>query len=67
MADRITVQTGVTKNIGNYESVRLDAHYETEIRTGETVEQAFARAWEVAETQINQKVEEIEAELESGR
>jgi hypothetical protein len=58
--DKITVQTGVTKNLGNYESLRLDAHYETSVKEDETVEQAYARAWQVIEAQVDAQLSSYE-------
>jgi hypothetical protein len=57
MSENVRVSLGVTINTGNFESARLDASYETEVRAGETVEDAFDRAWKVVDEEISEKSE----------
>lgn len=58
MSDRIRVQVGVTRNLGDFNSLRLDAAIETDVRTGETVDEAFERAWAKADEQVDAKLNE---------
>lgn len=58
MTDRITATFGLTINLGNYESARIDCQYETDVREGETIEEAYDRAWSIVDEQIAAKTEE---------
>jgi hypothetical protein len=59
-ADRITVMVGVTRNLGDYNNVKLDASWETSVLSGEDVEATFQRAWEKVEKQVEDKLGEYE-------
>ncbi|GIO36242.1 hypothetical protein J41TS12_11030 [Paenibacillus antibioticophila] len=48
----INVSMTYTKNLGNYESLKLDAGVTVAITPDENVDQAYAKAWEVARKQI---------------
>lgn len=52
MSDRIRVQVGVTKNLGDFNSLRLDAAYETDVRVDEDVDSAYERAWTTVDEQV---------------
>ena len=41
--DRVFVSIGLTKNIGNYQSVKIDAGLSSDLLEGETVEQGQER------------------------
>jgi hypothetical protein len=58
MGDRVTVQFGLTKNLGNYESARLDATFSTDVAENETVEDAFERAWKIVDDQVTAKLDD---------
>ena len=63
----IKVMLGVTKNLGNFESLRLDAEYSTDLAPlGDNekydLEAAYAQAWEIVDNEITKKLEELEAE-----
>lgn len=52
MSEKITVSFGITvPGAEAYSSRRADAFYETTVRDGETLEQAYARAWAVVQAQ----------------
>lgn len=57
--EKITVGAGVTISLGGYEFVRIDTTYETAVRTRETGDQAWARAWADVEAEINRKEAEV--------
>lgn len=61
--DRVSVSYDRTINIGHYESVKVHAGYSTDVKKDETVDQAFARADEVAAN----KLEEFSAPIEKAR
>lgn len=56
--DRVTAGYGLTRNLGDFNSLRLDAQVESDVREGETVEEAWKRTFKQAE-------EEIAAQLEA--
>lgn len=60
MSDEITVNVGVTKNLGNFNNVKLDASFRTSIREGEDEDAAFERAWGVVEKEIETRLAEYE-------
>lgn len=55
-SDRIRTVVSVTRNLGNYESLKIEASFETSARGSETPEEAFDRAWLVVDTEVNEKV-----------
>lgn len=57
MTDEITVSRGFTRNLGNFESARYDAWYKTEVRDGETEQEAYDRAKKFVEENVTADVE----------
>jgi hypothetical protein len=62
MAVRIGVSYGVTHNLGNYESLRLDVNIAEDIEEGEDTLTAYERLWNVAKEQVVQQLEAYDAE-----
>lgn len=56
--DRIGVSFGVTLNMGEYQSLRVEAWAESTKREGETSASAYKRLYDLVEKQANQKAEE---------
>ena len=56
---QIVVSVGKTVNIGNYESIRIDASITANVEPDE-IKKAFDAAWKMAEEQVKQKLEEID-------
>lgn len=56
--DRVGMNMGLTKNMDNYESLRIDAWYSTDVQEGETVEEAYDRIREVLDEVIGEAVTE---------
>lgn len=52
---------GITKNLGNYESLRLDAGARITASSADD-EQAWANLWEVVDAQIESKLRELDVE-----
>jgi hypothetical protein len=50
---------GMTINIGHYESVRLEASVETDVKPGETTDAALKRAYDTVALQVQDAVEEM--------
>lgn len=58
VGDRIGVSFGVTINMGDYQSLKVEAWAEGTKREGETSAQAYKRLYDLVETQANQKADE---------
>lgn len=55
--DRVTVDVGLTINLGDYNSLRVGSHYGTDVKPGESLEEAYDRAWALAEAQVEAAAE----------
>lgn len=55
----IWVSVGITKNVGNYESVRLDGGMTVTVADGEDREKAWQDAWDEVDAQIEAKINEL--------
>jgi hypothetical protein len=56
--DRIGVSFGVTLNMGEFQSLRVEAWAESTKREGETSAEAYKRIYDLVEKQANAKAEE---------
>lgn len=54
---------GYTKNLGNFESLRLDCQVTDYVRDEETVRQASDRVYGLVENELMIKLKEIQEEL----
>lgn len=59
---RIRVAYGLTLNIGNYESIRLDASIEEDVKSGQESRAVFEHAWH--QVQMEVKLQEKAAKEE---
>jgi len=57
----IWASIGITKNLGNYESLRLDAGAKVKA-SSENDEQAWANLWSAVDEQIEAKLRELDSE-----
>lgn len=57
MTDKVMVSRGFTRNLGNFESARYDAWMETEVRDGETEQEAYDRAKAFVESNLTADIE----------
>ena len=60
----IWASLGITKNLGNYESLRLDAGART-VATSLDDEEAWKKLWESIDSQIEAKLQELDNEKQS--
>lgn len=67
MTTRVKVDLSFTRNLGNYESIRINVGVEDDVRSGETVDSATERVYEFVESKLVQKTSEVEEELKSGK
>lgn len=64
---RVKVDLSFTRNLGNYESIKIGIGIEDDVRQGETVDTATERVYKFVEDKLIQKTQEIEDELKSGK
>lgn len=60
---KIEVSAGFTRNMGNFESLRIDLGLGDYPREGETVDDAYDRVYAKIEEQLLRRVEEATREL----
>jgi len=63
----IKVELQFTKNLGNYESLKIGIGIEDFKREGESTDEATDRVYAFVENKLMQKVNEIEDELKSSK
>ena len=67
MTTRVKVDLSFTRNLGNYESIKIGVGIEDDVRQGETVDSATERVYAFVENKLIQKTEEVEEELKRGK
>ena len=65
MSDQTSIRVDLqfTRNLGNYENIKIGIAVEDFKRQGESTGEATDRVYEFVETKLIEKVNEIEAEL----
>ena len=63
----VKVDLSFTRNLGNYESIKIGIGVEDDVRAGENVETATERVYKFVENKLVQKTQEIEDELKGGK
>lgn len=61
---RVETRLGFTKNIGNFESVRIDTGFSDDVREGEEVADAQKRVYDVVERELLSKLEDVLNEID---
>jgi len=64
---RVKVDLSFTRNLGNYESIKIGIGVEDDLRLGENVEYATERVYKFVEEKLIQKTREVEEELKRGK
>jgi hypothetical protein len=67
MTTRVKVDLSFTRNLGNYESIKIGVGVEDDLRAGETVNVATERVYKFVEEKLIEKTREVEQELKSGK
>lgn len=67
MTTRVKIDLSFTRNLGNYESIKIGIGVEDDVRLGESVESATDRVYKFVEDKLISKTTEIEKELASGK
>jgi len=62
---RVKVDLQYTRNLGNYESIKIGLGVEDIVRSGENVDTATNRVYKFVEDKLIEKMKEIEEELKS--
>jgi hypothetical protein len=67
MTTVVKVDLSFTRNLGNYESIKINVGVEDSVREGETVDSATERVYAFVENKLIEKTREIESELKNGK
>lgn len=59
----VKVEVGYTRNLGNFENVKVNLGIEDHVRDGENANSAMDRVYAFVERKLIEKVQEIEKEL----
>jgi hypothetical protein len=62
---RVKVDLSFTRNLGNYESIKIGVGVEDDLRDGENV--ATERVYKFVEDKLIEKTREVEEELKRGK
>lgn len=63
---QVRVELQYTKNLGNYESMRVSIGIEDFRRDGETIDEATERVYKFVEDKLEQKMLDIAEDLKNG-
>lgn len=64
---KVKVDLSFTRNLGNYESIKIGIGVEDVVRSGENVDSATERVYKFVEDKLIQKTREIEEELSGNK
>ncbi len=67
MTTRVKIDLSFTRNLGNYESIKIAVGVEDDIRDGENVDTATERVYQFVENKLIEKTLEVEEELTRGK
>ena len=67
MTTRVKVDLSFTRNLGNYESIKIGVGIEDDLRDGENVDAATERVYKFVEEMLIEKTREVEEELKRGK
>jgi hypothetical protein len=60
----VSVEIGYTKNLGNFQSVKVSVGAEDYVRNGETFDEAYARLFAKLEDKLAEQLTRVVKELE---
>jgi len=64
---KVKIDLSFTRNLGNYESIKIGIGVEDIVRSGENVDSATERVYKFVEEKLIQKTREVEEELGGGK
>lgn len=66
-ATHVRVDLSFTRNLGNFESIKIGIGVDDFVRDGETVTAATDRVYKFVEDKLLEKTREVEEELQRGK
>ena len=67
LVTKVHVELQFTRNLGNFENIRVAIGIEDHVRHGETTDTATERVYKFVENKLIEKVQEMESELNGKR
>jgi hypothetical protein len=67
MTTVVKVDLSFTRNLGNFESIKIGIGVEDNVRDGENVDTATERVYKFVEEKLIEKTQEVEKELKNGK
>jgi hypothetical protein len=64
---KVKIDLSFTRNLGNYESIKIGIGVEDFVRQGESVDAATDRVYRFVEDKLIEKTREVEEELKRGK
>jgi len=64
---KVKIDLSFTRNLGNFESIKIGIGIEDHVRQGETVDSATDRVYKFVENKLLEKTREVEEELKGGK
>jgi len=67
MTTKVKVDLSFTRNLGNFESIKIGIGVEDSVREGESVNDATDRIYKFVEDKLVEKTQEVEEELRGSK
>jgi hypothetical protein len=67
METKVKLHLSFSRNLGNYESIKINIGVEDTVRQGENVDSATERVYKFVEDKLIEKTREVEEELKRGK
>jgi len=61
--ERIKASTGLTLNLGNYESARVDVGAEAVLEEGDDIRSSYQMLFEICEIEVRDQVQGIQSDI----
>lgn len=56
---KVGTSFGLTKNLGDYNSLRIDVWYEDYVKPDETPEETAERVWDMVDSEVAKRLQEV--------
>lgn len=63
--NEVWVSVGVTKNLGNFESMRIDAGARRIVRDGEERDSVYEKLWKEVQDQVEEQLKPVNAFIQA--
>ena len=67
MTTKVKIDLSFTRNLGNFESIKIGIGVEDSVREGESVNDATDRVYKFVEDKLVEKTQEVEEELRGSK